>query len=54
MAYVCKKMTEDDDDFPNKVRSIFKEVNIRGTDIDVFKTIALEAGEKSGTAQERL
>jgi hypothetical protein len=40
LEWVCKKMTEENEEFPNIVRSIFKEINIRGTDLDVYKTIA--------------
>jgi hypothetical protein len=33
-------MTEENEEFPNIVRGIFKDINIRGTDLDVYKTIA--------------
>lgn len=47
-------MTEENEEFPNIVRSIFKDLNTRGTDLDIYKTIMQEAASKVGQAESHL
>jgi hypothetical protein len=47
LQYVCKKMKEKDENFPDDMKIINKKMQIRGTDIDLLKALSTELTTKA-------
>lgn len=54
MQYICKKMKEKDDTFPEHVKGLLRKVSTRALKTDTFKAIATELQSKVGKAKSNL